>query len=61
MMDEVCVGPVSVGTISQLERATIEAIAILVEEVQTAPICIPCSSCGGVTPYGSAQKEGMVV
>jgi hypothetical protein len=61
MMDEVFVGPVSVGTISQLERATTEAIAAPVEEAHTATICIPCSSCGEVTPYGDAQKEGMVV
>jgi hypothetical protein len=61
MMDEVFVVPVSVGTISQLERATTTAIAAPVEEAQTAPICIPCSSCGEVTLYGPAQKEGMVM
>ena len=36
MMDEVFVGPVNVETISQLERATTEAIAAPVEEAQTA-------------------------
>jgi hypothetical protein len=36
MMDDVCGVPLSVGTISQLEQATTEAVAAPVEEARTS-------------------------